>query len=246
MSVNYFLTGTVFTNDPDSGKVAISNSDVKLLAENDLVLDEAFADQDGRFRFRVYPDETYQLRGEKENFFSTRKIFSTIGKSVNKDSLTAFNTTVEFDTEILLEKIIIDKPIVLSDIYYDLDKATIRSDAERVLDSLVMIMNDNPNIYIELSSHTDSRADDDYNMDLSIRRAKAAAVYIVIKGISRERVFFKGYGESKLLIKDAKSEEEHQINRRTEFKVLRYDSEKKSNEQDDYVRFFENSKEGLN
>lgn len=244
--VNYFLAGTVFTNDLDSGSVVISNSDVKILDKNDLTIDEVFTDQGGRFRFRVYPEEVYHLLGEKQNFFSTRKVFSTVGKSVNKETLTQFETTIEFEMDLFLDQIIIDKPIVLNDIYYDLDQASIRKDAEKVLDSLVTIMTDNPAIFIELSSYTDSRAEDDYNMDLSVRRAKAATAYIIEKGVQRERVLFKGYGESKLLIEDAQTEEEHQVNRRTEFKVLEYHPNLVPDNTTDEDRFFRNSGIKLN
>jgi len=116
--------------------------------------------------------------------------------------------------------LILEKAIVLDNIYYDLDKAEIRSDAAAELDKLVKILKDNPAIRIELSSHTDSRSSDAYNLDLSQRRAQSAVDYIVSKGVASERLVAKGYGETQLIIKDAKTEEEHQVNRRTEFKVI--------------------------
>jgi len=84
----------------------------------------------------------------------------------------------------------------------------------------VQILKDNPGIRIELGSHTDSRASDIYNQRLSQRRADAAINYIVNKGISRERLEARGYGESELILENAKTEAEHQQNRRTEFKVI--------------------------
>jgi outer membrane protein OmpA-like peptidoglycan-associated protein len=124
-----------------------------------------------------------------------------------------------------LEKIIINKPIVLENIYYDLDKWNIRPDAAVELDKLITILNDNPKIVIELGSHTDSRAPDSYNMSLSDRRAKSAADYIVKKGgIDSSRITGKGYGET-MLVNSCKNkvrctEADHQKNRRTEFKVV--------------------------
>ena len=112
-----------------------------------------------------------------------------------------------------------EKAIVLENIYYDLDKADIRPDAAAELDKLVKILEDNPNIKIELSSHTDVRASDAYNLDLSQRRAESAVEYLVSQGIDRDRMVAKGYGESQLIIENATTEEEHQTNRRTEFKV---------------------------
>ena len=84
----------------------------------------------------------------------------------------------------------------------------------------MQVLNDNPNLKIELGSHTDSRATEVYNLRLSQKRAESAINYIVSKGIDRSRLTAKGYGESELIIENAKTEEEHQINRRTEFKVL--------------------------
>jgi len=113
---------------------------------------------------------------------------------------------------------------VLSNIYYDLDKSNIRPDAAVELDKLVVILKEHPTMKIELSSHTDSRAPDDYNMALSQRRAASAVAYLVSKGITKNRMIAKGYGETRLVNKCANgvpcSEAEHQLNRRTEVKIL--------------------------
>ena len=85
---------------------------------------------------------------------------------------------------------------------------------------LVTILKDNPTLKIELGSHTDARASDAYNQKLSQNRAKSAVEYIVSKGIDADRLTYKGYGETQLIVKNAKTEEEHQRNRRTEFKIL--------------------------
>jgi peptidoglycan-associated lipoprotein len=245
--VNYFLEGITQTTDDAGDTITVSNSKVLLVAADETVLDESFADQNGKFQFRVYPEEEYYLIAEKTDYFTTRKVFSTIGKSVPKDTLTEFITNVTFQSDIMLDRIVIEKPIVLNNIYYDLDKAEIRPDAAIVLDSLVMIMNDNPDIFVELGSHTDDRASDDYNMDLSWRRARSAVAYIIQSGIDAARIVAKGYGESNLLIQNAQTEEEHQINRRTEFKVLRYDPKLNNDdlppaeELDEYDRFFNDS-----
>ena len=124
-----------------------------------------------------------------------------------------------------MDELIIEKPIVVENIYYDYDKWFIREDAKPSLDNLVQVMEDNPKIVIELSSHTDSRASGRYNLVLSDKRAYAAVEYIVSKGIDHARISSKGYGE-KHLINECKndvecSEEKHQNNRRTEFKVTK-------------------------
>ncbi len=244
--VNYYLEGITYTHDDGENKIILPNTKVSLLStENQEILDEAFTNEDGAFRFRVYAEEEYNIIGEKTDYFTSRKKFSTVNKSVDKEDLKDFITNVTFQAEIMMERIILEKPIVLENIYYDLDKASIREDAALVLDSLVTIMNDNPNIYVELGSHTDVRADDAYNLDLSFRRAKAAVQYMINNGIDAMRITAKGYGESELVVEDAQTEEEHQRNRRTEFKVLRYDPGEREDElppteeYDEYDRFFE-------
>ncbi len=114
--------------------------------------------------------------------------------------------------------------VELEHIYYDFDKSYIRDEAAKDLDKLVSIMLRYPDMRIELSSHTDSRASDEYNLTLSQRRANAAVKYLESKGIDRSRLEAKGYGETQLrndCINSAScSELEHQRNRRTEFRVL--------------------------
>jgi peptidoglycan-associated lipoprotein len=222
--VNYFLSGTTLTPNPESEEemIPLSNTKVLLLDENEEVIDEVFTKVNGKYRFRVYSEENYNIRAEKENYFTTRRPFSTIGKSIDRAKLEKMVTNVEFTMDLPLDQIVIEKSIVMDNIYYDLNKAEIRLDAEEELDNLVTLMGDNPDITIELSSHTDVRADHDYNMDLSQRRAKSAVDYIISRGIDQNRMIPKGYGETNLIILNAKTEEEHQVNRRTEFKVLKY------------------------
>ncbi len=248
--VNYFLTGTTVTTDDANSEIILPNTKVSLTADNGDVIDEAFTNVDGSFKFRVYPEEHYDLIGEKTDYFTTRKDFTTIGKTVDKSTLKEFITNITFETKIMMDRIVLEKAVVLDNIYYDLDKSEIRSDAAVVLDSLVQIMNDNPQIYIELGSHTDDRAGDDYNLDLSRKRAQSAVRYIIDNGVESARIVAKGYGESQLLIKNAQTEEEHQINRRTEFKVLKYnpldreDDAAPDEKGDEYDRFFNDSGNG--
>ena len=237
--VNYVLKGTTLTQKNDDKELIIlGNSSVKLLDIEGAVIEETFTDDNGEFEFIVYTDEEYFLIGEKENYFSTRGDFSTIGKELDKTKLKEFITNVEFEKNLILDRIIVNKSIILDNIYYDLDKADIREDAAIELDKLVIILKDNPNISIELSSHTDDRSSVEYNQDLSQRRAESAVSYILSKGIDRTRISAKGYGESQLLILNAKTEDEHQINRRTEFKVTSYEFIDSSNSEDEEERFF--------
>ncbi len=125
--------------------------------------------------------------------------------------------------QLFMDEIVINKPIRLENIYYDFDKWNIRPDAAIELDKLVKILKDNPTIKIELGSHCDARGSHAYNDRLSQRRAQSAVNYIVSKGISSDRITAKGYGETVPLnrcVDDVEcTEEEHQWNRRTEFKV---------------------------
>ena len=240
--VNYTLKGTTLTPKNDNMDLSIlGNSVVKLVDTSGQIIDETFTDENGTFAFTVYGDENYVLIGEKENYFSTRGEFTTIGKELDKSTLKDFITNVEFEKNLILDRIVVNKSIVLDNIYYDLDKADIREDAALELDKLVVILRDNPNISIELSSHTDDRASVEYNQDLSQRRAESAVYYILSKGITENRIIAKGYGESQLIIANAKSEEEHQINRRTEFKVTSYEFIDSSGSEDEEEKFFNNN-----
>lgn len=119
--------------------------------------------------------------------------------------------------------------IQINPIYFDFDKHNIRPDAAIELDKIVQIMNEYPSMVIELSSHTDCRGSYEYNMALSDRRAKSSADYVRTRIPNPERIYGKGYGESKL-VNDCEcegtkvsgcSEEEHQLNRRTEFVIIK-------------------------
>ncbi len=229
--VNYFVQGTTITFDDNGKERILGNTTVKLVDDSDQVVSETLTGQDGKFTFRVYPEENYYIIGEKQEYLTSRQPFTTVGKSVPKDSLTKLITNHFFGIKVPLDKIVIDKAIVLNNIYYDLDKWNIRPDAAKELDKLVTIMKDNPDIKIELSSNTDSRNTAEYNMILSNKRAQSAKDYMVSRGINPDRIIAKGYGESRLLISDAEiaklptealKEAAHQKNRRTEFKILEY------------------------
>jgi outer membrane protein OmpA-like peptidoglycan-associated protein len=120
----------------------------------------------------------------------------------------------------------IGKLIDIKPIYFDLGKYNIRKDAGAELDKIVEIMNQNPTWEIELGSHTDSRGSASSNLGLSDKRAKASAQYIIDQGIDGNRIVGKGYGEALLINKCADgvkcSSDEHQENRRTEFKITKY------------------------
>ena len=178
------------------------------------------SNQQGRVRFTLSPESEYSVIASRSGYFSKSFRYTTKGKTPDPATLIQEVTNISLDTTIVLDQLILEKAIVLDNIYYDLNKADIRSDATPELDKLVKILKDNPTIRIELSSHTDSRSSDDYNLTLSQQRAQSAVDYLVSQGIAADRLVAKGYGETKLLVPNAQTEEEHQTNRRTEFKVI--------------------------
>lgn len=134
-----------------------------------------------------------------------------------------------YEKNVDLKKVEVGKSIVLRNIFYDLDKATLRPESKAELERLNRLMIENPTLKIELSGHTDSRGSDAYNQKLSENRARAVVDYLINLGISKDRLVFVGYGEQKPIMTDAEinalkleseREEAHQQNRRTEFKIL--------------------------
>ena len=162
--VNYYLEGVTMTHNSKDELEILPGVEVKLLDYEGKEIDETTTEDDGKFLFRVYEHERYNLvgtkRGGKEKYLITRQPFTTIGKSADRDTLTQLVTDVKFDTLMVLERLEIDKIFVLENIYYDLDRYEIRDDAALELDKLVTILKDNPEIKIELSSHTDDRQTD--------------------------------------------------------------------------------------
>ena len=124
-----------------------------------------------------------------------------------------------------IEDLAVGERFVLEDVYYDFNKYNIRSDAAFDLDEVVRVMKKYPTLEIELSSHTDSRGSDQYNLLLSQNRARAAVAYIVERGIDARRLVARGYGETQLTNECGNGvicdEERHQANRRTEIRVTR-------------------------
>jgi outer membrane protein OmpA-like peptidoglycan-associated protein len=144
-----------------------------------------------------------------------------VGRKPSQDQLPNPMNDIQLPITLTLNKIVKNVAIEVKDIFYDYNKYNIRPDAAIRLDTLVQTLVDNPKISIELSSHTDSRGKDAYNLKLSQQRAEAAVAYIVSKGIAKARITAKGYGETRPVVPNAKTEEEFQRNRRTEFKVTR-------------------------
>jgi outer membrane protein OmpA-like peptidoglycan-associated protein len=156
------------------------------------------------------------LLAQKENYFASA-LTTVSSMDIQKDSTVIIDFVLDgIPTE--------GYEFTLQGIYYDVDKFIIRPDAAKVLDSLASILTVNPSITIELGSHTDSRAAEDYNLKLSQKRAQSCVDYLTQKGINKDRLTAIGYGETRLVNDCAEgidcSEEQHQENRRTTFRVL--------------------------
>lgn len=171
---------------------------------------------DGSFKFDLEKNTDYIVRGDLEKYYSRQQ-----GEISTKGALESTVYNVKFEVEKGEEAFLVR----LNNIYYDFDKYNIRKDAEPELNKVLNFMSTTPNVKVEMRSHTDSRGKADYNMALSQRRAISAEKYLMNKGADSTRLSVQGFGETQLLNKCADgvkcTKEEHQLNRRTEFKVVK-------------------------
>jgi len=221
-TVRYFLAGTVSTNEPSPE--ALDSAKVRIVEEGSgETVAEVTTAKPGTFgKYPLQEGKEYSIVAERKGYLTRREPFTMQGRSIPQVFLRKAETDTTFNVALLLDKVELNKTFVLDNIYYDLNKYNIRSDAALELDKLVTVLKDNSTLRIELGSHTDVRDTDSYNLKLSQNRARSAVDYIVSKGIDQTRMTAKGYGETVVIVKNAKTEEEHQRNRRTEFKILEY------------------------
>ncbi|MBK7108694.1 MAG: OmpA family protein [Chitinophagales bacterium] len=192
----------------------IDGAAVTLLA-NSAKVDSASSQTTKMFEFyRGTEYAKYRVTAIKDGYYKGEATTTTVGM-IDDDTLYV---------DIMIEPIPIKKEIEVKNIYYELDKAELRPESFASLDSLLTVMVENPAIIAEIGSHTDSRGSDSYNLDLSQRRAQSVVDYLINKGVEPTRLVAKGYGETKLKNKCSNgakcSEEEHAINRRTEFTII--------------------------
>ncbi|MDZ4751198.1 MAG: OmpA family protein [Flavobacteriales bacterium] len=203
-----------------SGKVLLADDNrpavgavVRAVDVQGNVVDSVIVGKDGMYYLPLVKNKKFTIEASLEHYV-------TLTTDVDTSDPSKKTSTYDFK---------LFKPekgtiVRLDNIYYDYNKAEIRSDAALELNKLVRILRDFPTMKIELSSHTDARGSDSYNLSLSEKRAKSAVEYLKSQGIEANRLTAKGYGETKLLNKcddDVNcTEEEHSYNRRTEFKIL--------------------------
>jgi len=219
---HYTIDGTAFGCSKKEPEYLLPGTKVYLLSEKGDTISKTVADSVGKFTFDVQPDKEYFLVADKDKYFAQVREnwvpFSV--KSVPFDSLKIGDNEIKRTAKVKLIKK--EEIIIVRNILYDYDKWDIRPDAAKELDVIVELMKNNPELRIELGSHTDERGAADYNRKLAAKRAQSAVDYIVQHGIAQDRIIAKGYGEDSPKIKNAKTEEEHQANRRTTFKVLNH------------------------
>lgn len=201
------------------GFTPINKADVKLTPQKEKPQEQNLkTPQTGVLTIELEKETDYKLFISKTNYFNQSISVSTKGLQDPNEMYFTLYDTVE------LEKIFPEKEIVIPNIYYDYDKATLREESLPVLDKLVGFFNENNDLTIEIGSHTDSRGSDPYNLNLSQRRAQSVVDYFISKGVPKDQLTAKGYGETKITNRCVNnvicSEEEHQQNRRTTFRVV--------------------------
>ncbi|NRB58850.1 MAG: OmpA family protein [Winogradskyella sp.] len=201
----------------------IPNATVILYDGEGNELNRMTVGEDAAFKFELDCEMEYLIRGEKETYTSDEKRFTTPKKS---QELT-LQLLLEKDEQELSPCDDLAKLLDIPTIYFDLDKYDIRYDAEIELQKVIAVLNKYPTMTIDIRSHTDCRAPMAYNERLSENRAQSTRQYLIDNGIAKERLTAKGYGESQLVNdcgceptnESSCTEEEHQLNRRSEFIV---------------------------
>ncbi len=173
---------------------------------------------DGSFKIVLPYDKNYSIRASADKFFA-------ISENLNLDSLIKAGYK-EIHKDLYLVPIEIGQVFRLNNVFFDFDKFSLRPESYVELDRVVSFLTEYPKIEIEMSAHTDSKGADDYNMVLSDNRARSVKEYIISKGIGATRIISQGYGETKPVAGNSKTDgsddpEGRQLNRRVEFKILK-------------------------
>lgn len=205
------LIASITVSDRETG-AAISNAKLDIIKVNKLL--QSLTTTLEPTVSKLECETTYNLAATKEGYEDgTATIEATTdgGELAVNIELTPIKTPIITETQ-----------VVLQPIYFEFDKSNITSQGANELDKLVTVMKENPDMIILVKSHTDNRGPDEYNKNLSDRRSQATVTYVVSKGISEDRIFGKGFGESDpKIICDTCTEEENSQNRRSEFMIVK-------------------------
>jgi len=231
-NLNILISGWVVDRDDEP----VPNAVIRIVG-NDGSNQKQMAKPDGSFSFPLDRGVSYVMMAGAKGYLNSKQEFTSDSTEVD----------AEYGIDFVLASI--TKPVVIENIFYDYDKATLRPESKTALDELAQVLRDNPNVTIEMASHTDRHGSEEYNIDLSSRRAKSVIDYLISVGIDPARLQSQGYGESRpktitkklakaypqfkegdVLTEEyilALTEEDQavadQINRRTEFQVLSID-----------------------
>ena len=201
----------------DGGKTPLSNANVSVRNKATGATQNFVTNDKGECTMGLKSNEEFDVMVDTKGYLPSE---AKVVAQKSDDAAFKNNLDLNFD----LKRIKVKESMVLENLLYDLGKASIRQEGYTVLERVVTFMNDNPEVKIEISSHTDSRSSDAFNKKLSQLRANNVKQYLIDKGIDESRIKAIGYGESKLLnkCKDGVkcTEEEHQVNRRTEMQII--------------------------
>ncbi len=201
----------ITVTDQNTGKL-LKDAQVAILDHDKNIVETRFTDGFGIVRYDVDCKRNFTLQIAKADYE---------GKEIELERTSGGKKPIDVKLR-PIELIVVDKKIELGDIYFEFDKSNITQQGAFELNKLVQIMERNPNMKIKIESHTDNQGSDEYNLKLSDRRARTTMQYIVSKGIAANRLEARGYGESQLKIDCGANctEEQHAINRRSEFIIL--------------------------
>ncbi|HAA00738.1 MAG TPA: hypothetical protein DCD96_03760 [Flavobacteriales bacterium] len=166
----------------------------------------------GEFIVAIAANRDYALNVNRKAYHFYSKNFSLTEKKGNSDPYLMDIPLVPIDEPEVVTR--------LDNVFFDLDKATLRPESRIELDKLYSFLQNNPNLKIQLNGHTDNRGDKMRNQKLSEDRAKSVVEYLIAKGIDKSRLSWKGFGDTKPIVPNAQTEAEHQQNRRTEYQIL--------------------------
>jgi len=212
---------TVKGNVKDKSSNKNIDKAVLIFKGSDGSIDSVITGPDGNFAFtKLKANTNYLIRATRQRYMNDSKTLKIGNELYSK----TFDKSMGLDLDFALIKMTRDE-IKLDNIYYDYDKWTLREESKKELDKLINILKETPDVNVQISSHTDERGEKNYNIDLSQKRAQSVVDYLIAGGISSTRLTAKGYGFAMPIKKNAKTEEEHQMNRRTTFKILNTDND---------------------
>lgn len=225
-----YLTGLV-TNSTEGNNIEGATVTIKNLSDNSART--LSTDLVGKFTQCLPCGQDFEITANKTGFDNGWSMLSTSGRDCNSDALITMDIPLSLiikeEAVYTPEEVTVGEVVVLENIYYDFDQSYIKDEEQIDLDKLVNTMFRYPNLVIELGSHTDSRGNDDYNQNLSERRAQSAKDYLTARGISADRIMAIGYGEDQIRNNCGDditcTEDEHLYNRRTEVRIIQHDIE---------------------